>query len=59
MAIDMNVFQQFTGQMAQLGSMAQPTDYPDEERVERAKEVFRKGIGAEQAGDLEAWGRSP
>ena len=54
MAIDMNVFQQFAGQMAQLGSMAQPTDYPDEERVERAKAVFRKGIGAEQAGDLEA-----
>ena len=54
MAIDMNVFQQFAGQMAQLGSMAQPTDYPDEERVERAKAVFRKGIGSEQAGDLEA-----
>jgi Fe-S oxidoreductase len=54
MSIDMNVFQQFAGQMAQLGSMAQPTDYPDEERVERAKAVFRKGIGSEQAGDLEA-----
>jgi Fe-S oxidoreductase len=54
MSIDMNVFQQFAGQMAQLGSMAQPTDYPDEERVERAKAVFRKSIGSEQAGDLEA-----
>jgi Fe-S oxidoreductase len=54
MSIDMNVFQQFAGQMAQLGSMAQPTDYPDGERVERAKAVFRKSIGSEQAGDLEA-----
>jgi Fe-S oxidoreductase len=54
MEIDLNVFHQFTGQMAQLGSMAQPTDYPDEERVARAKAVFREKIGAEQAGDLEA-----
>lgn len=54
MAIDMNVFHGFMGQIKQLGSMAQPTDYPDDERVSRAKEVFSKRIQAEQAGDLEA-----
>ncbi len=54
MAIDMNMFHQFLGQIGQLGSMAQPTEYPDNERVERAKNVFRNKIQAEQAGDLEA-----
>lgn len=54
MPVDMNVFHQFMGQIEQLGSMAQPTDYPDEERVSRAKEIFRDKIQAEQAGDLEA-----
>lgn len=54
MPIDMNVFHQFMGQIEQLGSMAQPTDYPDDERVSRAKDIFRDKIQAEQAGDLEA-----
>ena len=54
MAIDMNMFHQFMGQIAQLDSMAQPTDFPDDERIKRAKDVFREKIEAEQAGDLEA-----
>jgi Fe-S oxidoreductase len=54
MAIDMEMFHGFLGQIKQLGSMAQPTDYSDEERVTRAKEVFNKRIQGEQAGDLEA-----
>jgi Fe-S oxidoreductase len=54
MAIDMNIYHQFIGQMAHLGSMAQPTDYPDEERVKLAKKIFSERIQAEQAGDLEA-----
>ncbi len=54
MAIDMNMFHGFIGQLGQLGKMAQPTDYPDDERVTRAKDVFGNRIGAEQAGDMEA-----
>ena len=54
MGVDLNIFHGFMGQIQQLGSMAQPTDYPDDERVTRAKAVFRDKIGIEQAGDLEA-----
>lgn len=54
MAIDMNMFHGFIGQIGQLGSMAQPTDFPDEERVARAKAIFDKSIDSELAGDLEA-----
>lgn len=54
MPVDMNMFHQFLGQIGQLGSMAQPTDMPDDERVKRAKDVFRSKLDAEQAGDLEA-----
>lgn len=52
--IDMNIFDQFLGQIEHLGDMAQPTDYPDEERVARAKQVMLKKIDKKMAVDLES-----
>jgi len=54
MAVNMEIFHRFLDQIAQLGSRAEPSRLADEERVERAREVFRQGIRAEQAGDLES-----
>lgn len=54
MAVDMQVFHQFLGQIEQLGSMAEPSAISDEKRVELAKEVFHQQIKAEKAGDLES-----
>ena len=54
MPVDMQIFHAFLGQIEQLGSMAEPSDIPDGQRVTLAKEVLREGIKAEQAGDLES-----
>jgi Fe-S oxidoreductase len=54
MAVDMKVFHQFLGQIAQLGARAQRVEMSPEDRVARAKAVIREGIKAEQAGDLES-----
>ena len=54
MPVDMQVFHQFMGQIRGLGSMAEPSTIPDEERVDLAKDIFHQGIKAEQAGDLES-----
>lgn len=52
--IDYNVFRQFGQAIAHLGEMAQKADLPDEQRVERAKEVMLSKIDRQMAVDLEA-----
>lgn len=52
--IDMNIFNGFLSQMKGLGQMAQPTDMPDEQRVTKAKQVFRQKIDKKMAMDLES-----
>ncbi len=54
MAVNMEVFHQFLGQIAQLGARAKPARLSDQERVQQAKSVLREGLRAEQAGDLES-----
>jgi Fe-S oxidoreductase len=50
----MEVFRGFAGQIAQLGRMAQPTDFPAEERVARAKSVFDEKLDKTRATYLES-----
>lgn len=54
MAIDMNVFRGFAGQIANLPKLARPTDCPDGERVSRAKAVFRAKLDSAKATHLES-----
>ncbi len=54
MAVNMEIFHQFLGQIAHLGERAEHVDLPDEKRVALAKEIFHQNIKAEQAGDLES-----
>ncbi len=52
--IDYNVFRQFGQAITHLGEMARKADLPDEQRVERAKEVILSKIDRQMAVDLEA-----
>ena len=52
--IDMAVFKQFQGAIAQLGKMAQPEPLADDERVARAKAVMRRKTDRSLALDLES-----
>jgi Fe-S oxidoreductase len=54
MAIDMKVFMGFAEQIKMLPGMAQATDYPDEERVARAKAVFDQKLDSSKATHLES-----
>ena len=54
MAVDMNAFHGFVGQIKGLAQMAMPTDCPDEERVKRAKAIFAEKMDAPKAVDLES-----
>ena len=54
MSVNMEVFRGFASQIAQLGQMAQPTDYPDDERVARAKSVFDEKLDQTRATYLES-----
>ena len=54
MSVDMNVFRGFLQQVKMLPGMAQPTDCPDNARVEHAKAVFAKKIDNTVARHLEA-----
>ena len=54
MSVNMEVFRGFAGQIAQLGRMAQPTDYSDDERVARAKSVFDEKLDQTRATYLES-----
>ena len=54
MAVDMNVFSGFASQIAKLPQMAKPTDCPKNERVKRAKAVFRSKLDAAKATHLES-----
>lgn len=54
MAINMNVFRGFIGQIKLLPQMAQPTDCPDDERVRRASAVFAAKLDAAKAIQLES-----
>ncbi len=54
MAIDMNVFRGFIEQIKMLPQMAQPTDCPDAERINRAKAVFAAKLDARKAVQLES-----
>lgn len=52
--IDMDVFHGFQEAIRHLPEMAQPPQYPDDERVARAKGVMRKKMDRALALDLEA-----
>ena len=52
--IDMDVFRGFQEAIRHLPEMAQPPQYPDEERVARAKAVMRAKMDRSLALDLEA-----
>ena len=54
MAVDMNAFKGFVGQIRHLGDMAMDTSYSDDERVQRAKAVFAEKMDAPKAVDLES-----
>jgi Fe-S oxidoreductase len=54
MAVDMNVFRGFAGQIAKLPQMARPTDCPEDERVNHAKAVFRAKMDSSKATQLES-----
>jgi Fe-S oxidoreductase len=54
MAVDMNLFRGFVEQIRMLPQMAQPTDYPDSDRVQAAKQVFEDKLNARLASHLDA-----
>jgi Fe-S oxidoreductase len=54
MAVDMNAFKGFVGQIKGLADMAMETTYTPEERVQRAKAVFAEKMDAPKAVDLES-----
>lgn len=54
MTVDMNLFRGFVEQIKLLPSMAQPTDYPDSDRVAAAKQVFAEKLDSRLASHLEA-----
>ncbi len=54
MSVDMNVFRGFLDQVRGIGGMAQPTDCPSDERVDRAKAVFAAKLDTPKAVDLES-----
>lgn len=53
MSVDQTIFEQFREGVKHLGKMAQPSEMPDQERVQGAKQVFMEKLDARMMTDLE------